>query len=410
MAIGATLLPVQVLAQSCYGGYCGSGDGADGDAKIQVTVTVSVSPANAGTVLGNETEPTGGVFTVWQGDTLVLEAIPNAGYAFDRWSGWFDESDTRVEAPIYNHKTLTARFVEVSKRPANVEMDDTASEWLPAGTVAVDQRGNTLVDISVELRQPRALPSSGVLVGDVYDFKPDGATFDPPIPISLPYDVRSLPDGIDEEALVIAIFDPTLQDWVPLPSEVNRDDAVVTSQVSHFSEFAIVAPMPPGNAPLITPGFSFSSLTTTPGNPYKGQDVTVTVVASYMGANAQARTRMFVTLDGEVADETEIVLSPGDHVSVKFTVQPPQEGTYTVEVNGLAETITVAGTSPTPALTQAMALADQDRFGPLDMSAPSLLSQWKLVAYAVGALVGLLLLVSLLREFKRRILRYRYDL
>ena len=410
LAIGAALLPAHALAQSCYGGYCGSGDGADGNAKVEVTVTISVSPADAGTVLVNGTEPKNGVFTAWQGDSLVLEAIPNDGYIFDQWSDWFSESTSSVEAPIYNHKTLTAHFVEDSEAPTDVEIED--SEWLPKGTVAVDKRGNTLADVSVELRLPRALPSSGVLVSDVYDFKPDGATFDPRIPISLPYDVENLPPGTDESELAIAAFDSTLQDWVLLPSEVNSQDAVVVTQVAHFSEFAIVAPVPTlvGSVPLVTPGFSFSSLTVAPGTAYQGQDITVNVVASYVGANAQARTRIFVTLDGEVADETEIVLSPGDNVFVKFTLQPPKEGTYTIEVNGLRENVIVTGEAMPQALTQAIALTNQNGFRPLDIGSPSLSSNWRYGAYAGGALAVLLILVPLLRAFRRRVLRYRYDL
>jgi len=221
------------LPSHVNGGYCGSGDGDDGDAKVEVTVTISVSPADAGTVLVNGTEPKSGVFTAWQGDSLVLEAIPNDGYVFDRWSDWFSESTSSVEAPIYNHKTLTAHFVQDSEEPVDVETTED-SEWLPKGTVALDKRGNTLADISVELRLPRALPSSGVLVSDVYDFKPDGATFDPPIPVSLPYDADSLPAGTDENALAIATFDTALQDWVLLPSEVNVQDSVVVTRVARL--------------------------------------------------------------------------------------------------------------------------------------------------------------------------------
>ena len=410
--LGMALLPGPALAQSCYGGFCGSGDGDGEGARIEVQVTISVTPSNGGSVTVNATPLNGGVFTALQGDTLELEAIPSEGYVFDRWSDWFDESTSSVQAPIYNHKTLTARFVEVSQQPAPVELDETESGAFPAGTVAVDPRGNSLSDISVELRQPRALPSNGVLIGDVYEFKPDGATFDPPIPISLPYDPLSLPAGIDENDLTIAVFDSTLQDWVLLPSEVNRHDRVVTTEVSHFSEYAVVAPLPvtSGNMPLlVTPGFSFSALAVTPVTPYQGQDVTVSVAASYIGANAQARSNVFVTLDGEVADETEIVLSPGDNVLVRLTVRPPQEGTYTVEVNGMTERLTVSGQAPSPALTQAIALAEEG-FSPLDISTPSLLSQWRYAVYIGGGLVALLILGPLLRAFRRRVLRYRYDL
>jgi hypothetical protein len=133
-------------------------------------------------------------------------------------------------------------------------------------------------------------------------------------------------------------------------------------------------------------------------------------VASYVGANSQARTSVFVTLDGEVADETEIVLSPGDNVFVKFTVQPPKEGTYTVEVNGLSDTVIVTGEVMPQVLTQAIALTNQDGFRPLDIGSPSLLSKWRYAAYVGGALIVLLILVPLLRAFRRMVLRYRYDL
>ncbi|MBN1151777.1 MAG: hypothetical protein JXA58_01080 [Dehalococcoidia bacterium] len=407
----ATFVPAGVVAQSCPGGYCGSGEGDDGDAKVEVHVTINVTPTDAGYVLVNGEMPQGDVFSALQGDTLELEAFAEDGYVFDRWSDWFDESSDSVEAPIYNHKTLTAHFVVDSSHTTGQQTVDEGNMLsIPDGTVALDRRGNALSGYYVELRLPRALPSSGVLMGDVHDFKPDGATFDPPLRISLPYDVHSLPDGAPEEELVVAWYDPALQDWVPLPSEVNRDEAVVETEVNHFSEFAVVAPAVLGAAPLITPGFSFSSLSVSPSAPYSGQDVTVNVTASYVGANAQARSHVYVMLDGEVADGTEIALSPGDSVVVRFTVRPQPEGTHEVEVSGLVETVTVDASAAASALTQAVTLAEDDRFEPVNVDSPSTFFQWKTAAYVGAALLVLLLAAPLAGAVRRRILRLRYDL
>ncbi|TFH35566.1 MAG: hypothetical protein E4G93_03540 [Dehalococcoidia bacterium] len=411
VALLTALVPSSALAQTCVGGYCGSGEGLESDTKVEVHVSITVSPEEGGMVLVNGTEPEAGVFSALQGDVLVLEAIPEPGYEFGGWNDWFSESTSVVEAPIYNHKTLTANFVEVAENPAPVEDTGTPFMSLPKGTT-LDQRGNEFTEVFVEMRQPRALPSSGVLVSDVFNLKPDSATFDPPIPISLPYDVGSLPSGVDEAALSVAVFDAGIQDWILLPSEVDSEQHVIVTEVSHFSEFGIVAPLPPGAAPLITPGFSFSSLSVSPSQAPAGEHMAVTVQASYIGSNSQTHTRVFVTVDGQIADEKEIVLSPGDNVAVTLTVvAPAQQGTYTVDVNGLSAAVTVTTAAPeATALTQAIALADQDRFEPLNVAAPSLLSKWRPAAYVAGALVALLLIGPLLRSLRRRTLRYRYDL
>ena len=408
-ALFVILLPGPVFGQACTGGYCGSGEGVGSETKVEVHVTITVSPADAGIVFVNGEEPTSGVFKALQGDVLELEAVPNSGYTFAGWSDWFTESDNTVEAPLYNHKTLTASFSRVAERPAPVESDDATVIGVPGNITALDRSGNALSEVSVELRLPRALPSSAVLIGDVHLFKPDGATFDPPLPIALSYDIDSLPAGVAEEELSVAMFDADSQDWILLPSIVDSDGHIVMTEVTHFSEFAVVAPGLPGNTPLITPGFSFSSLVVTPGDPYAGQDVTVNVIASYAGFNAQAHSRVFVLLDGAVADETEIVLSPGDQVAVGLTVTPPDEGAHTVEVNGLVQTFAVAGQAPASALSQAVALADEG-FQPLETATPSLLSRAGPVALVVGGLLILLLAGPLIGGVRRRILRYRYDL
>jgi hypothetical protein len=417
LLLAASLLaafPITVSAQSCYGGYCGSGDGEDSETKAEVQVTITIEPADGGTVLVNGVEVAGGVFKALQGDTLTLEAVPNRGYTFERWTDWFSETTPHVEAPIYNHKTLVAHFVKEEDAPTPKETTPSANVIaIPQGTVALDAKGSSLTEVTVELRQPRALPTAGILIGDVYNLKPDGATFDPPLPVSLPYDISAIPAGVDEEALNVAVYDASAQDWIPLPSIVDTDAHVVNAEASHLSEFAVVAPTTPGVAasvPLITPGFSFSSLLVSPADPQVGQDMVATVLATYSGGNAQAHTRVFATLDGVLAAETEIVLSPGDQVPVRLSFQPPSDGSHTVEVNGLSETVVVAPARAASILTQAVELAEQDQFIQIRAPRESFFTRWSMAVYVAGALVLLLLAGPLLNAMRRRILRARYDL
>jgi len=412
--LAASLLaafPIAASAQSCYGGYCGSGDGEDSETKAEVHVTITIEPANGGTVLVNGKEMEGGVFKALQGDTLTLEAAPSRGYAFERWSDWFTESSAYVEAPIYNHKTLVAHFIEAEEEPAPREPAPSEDVIVvPQGTVALDARGRALTEVTVELRQPRALPVAGILIGYVYNLKPDGATFDPPLPVSLPYDISAIPEGVDEETLSVAVYDASAQDWVSLPSVVDTNEHVVNAEASHLSEFAVVAPAVAGSVPLITPGFSFSSLVVSPAEPQMGQDMVATVLATYSGDNAQAHTRVFATLDGALTAETEIVLSPGDQIPVRLTLQPPSEGSHTVEVNGLTATVAVTPALTSSLLTQVVELAAQDQFIPVHAAQESFFSRWSTALYAAGALVLLLLTGPLLNSMRRRILRARYDL
>ncbi len=262
----------------------------------------------------------------------------------------------------------------------------------------------------IELGHPPALPTEGILLGDVYDLKPDGATFDPPLPISLPYDPSSLPAGIDERELRIAEFDPSTGDWTTLPSEANLDNRTVIAEVSYLSKFSVIAPGVAGNTPLNASGFSFSSLIVDPSRPYAGQAVTISVVATYGGSNANVRSQVYMTVNDQTEGEQEISLSPGDRLVLTFDYEPPEEGTYEVEVHGLSAVFTSTGHPSTLEPSQTIGLSEHDVFQPMTLDSPSLLSRWRWVAYPTGAMLLLLLVGPLISALQRRILRLRYDL
>ena len=57
----------------------------------------------------------------------------------------------------------------------------------------------------------------------MYNIQPDGATFDPPIDLTIRYDridEALIPEGVDERNLVIETYDYDLGQWVVLASSV----------------------------------------------------------------------------------------------------------------------------------------------------------------------------------------------
>ena len=92
-------------------------------------------------------------------------------------------------------------------------------------------------------REPQ--PSDGTVVS-YYNAGPSGTTFDQPVTITLNYrDPEDIPSGVSEEELVIALWDETLDTWVELPSVVDSLNNTVSAQITHFSDYSVIAPTPP---------------------------------------------------------------------------------------------------------------------------------------------------------------------
>jgi hypothetical protein len=77
--------------------------------------------------------------------------------------------------------------------------------------------------------------------GISYYFGPDGAKFDKPVSIVIAYDLSQLPDVGGEASLAIAEFDASSNSWTRLASTVNTSNKTVSSQITHFSQYALLA-------------------------------------------------------------------------------------------------------------------------------------------------------------------------
>jgi len=120
-----------------------------------------------------------------------------------------------------------------------------------SGTLALTEGGDPLQGITVEqvcsdYPEP---PENAYIVGCAYDFAPDGATFNPPITVTLSYEPGQVPEGVDEEDLVIAFYNAATGQWVILQSTVDTANHTITAKVNHLTLFAGYAVAEPPATP-----------------------------------------------------------------------------------------------------------------------------------------------------------------
>lgn len=112
---------------------------------------------------------------------------------------------------------------------------------ISAGTTALDKVGNALTSLTVKVdSSPPAPPEGAHIIGLAYIFEPSGATFDPPLSITWKYEDADIPEGVAEEDLVLAYYDPVAKEWKTITSSVNAEDNTITAIFNHFTCFAII--------------------------------------------------------------------------------------------------------------------------------------------------------------------------
>jgi hypothetical protein len=411
-----------VVHGACYGGRCPTGEDT-GESKVDVRISIAIEPAGAGTVDVDGEELEEDSFRVTQGDTVTLEADPSRGYEFVGWSGSITSTQNPLVTPFYNNKSITAHFAPEKEKES--KSSSGLSIVIPNGTAAREPEGGEVTGVTVQTARKHDTPDSMVIVSDVYDLGPEGATFEPALPLALPFDQDELPEGVDPSGLVIAWFDEDSDEWVALESSVDEDAGAVDALVAHFTDFCIMAPRPMAPAVMSptgsVPGFSLSGLDVAPVEPRVGETVNITVVASYDGDAIEGGTVVTLTVDGAAVDSQEVLIPSGEIEHVVFTYVPTSDAAHTIDVNGLQGVFEVAPGEPSEALSEAVALAESDSFNLPDVSLPSLPATSGLTDlhgfdfaghwwWALMAGLGLLTLIVALPLLRRRILRMRYDI
>ncbi|HEY82864.1 MAG TPA: hypothetical protein G4O01_06195 [Dehalococcoidia bacterium] len=212
--------------------------------------------------------------------------------------------------------------------------DGNAQLYIPKDTIGKNRMGSLLSSISIkEMAEPPAPPAETAIIGPVYNIGPDGATFDPPIELTLKYDPSLLPPGANEKKLVIAWWDKMAKEWVELESSVDPEADTITAKVSHFTAFAILVPTRPAS-------FTLADLKITPTEIYLGESVSISIQLTNTG-DLTGSYEVSLKIDDSVVETKEVTLEGGDSETVSFSLTPNKVGEYSVDVGGLQGTFVV---------------------------------------------------------------------
>ena len=199
--------------------------------------------------------------------------------------------------------------------------------------------GEPLSEISItEMDEPPAPPEDSNVIGLVYDFGPDGATFEPAITLTFTYDPALIPEGVAEEDLVIAIWvwDEAAGEWVwdeLSPCTVDPVTNTISVPVSHFTAFAVLAYTGPA-------AFTASDLAVTPAEVGIGEAVTISALVANTGDLAGSY-EVILKINNVVVDVRGITVAGGARQKVTFTTTEDVAGIYAVNVDGLTGTFTI---------------------------------------------------------------------
>jgi len=212
------------------------------------------------------------------------------------------------------------------------------------GTKALTKEGNPLSKITMPvMTNPPAQPAASNVIGLVYDFGPDGATFDPPITLTFTYDESLIPAGVAEENMVLAFWDEDAGEWVNLECTVDPATNTITAKISHFTPFTVLAYTSPA-------AFAASNLSVTPAEVGIGEEVTISALVTNSGDLTDSYEAV-LKIDGAEVARGEVTLIGGASETVTFTTTRDAAGTYAVSVNGLSGTFTVKAAPAPPAPT-----------------------------------------------------------
>ena len=153
----------------------------------------------------------------------------------------------KTEALVDSQGKLSAYFESSSN-------DGEISLSINGDTTLLDKKGEPLSFIEATIdSNPLPPPENAQIVGAIYDLRPQGATFNPPLKFTLSYDPADLPLNAKESDVYIASYIEGAgwgkSYYKMLDTETHR----VTTYINQSAKFAVLVPVkanspePPGN-------------------------------------------------------------------------------------------------------------------------------------------------------------------
>lgn len=210
-------------------------------------------------------------------------------------------------------------------------------------TIGLTEDGEPILELTIaEMEDPPNPPQDAAVIGLTYKLGPKGATFDPSITVTFTYDPSLIPEGVNPENLVLAMWNEDTEEWVVLEGiTVDVDNHTINSSVTHFTPFAILAFTRSAAIEII-------DLTINPEEVTAGQTVAIIPLIANTG-DLSGSYEVTLRIDGTVVETKEVTIAGGAEDTIAFIITKDTAGTYTVNVNGLSGTFEVTEPPPAPA-------------------------------------------------------------
>jgi hypothetical protein len=309
---------------------------------VNTPVTITANPAS-GYRFVNWTGDVGTIANVNASTTTITmsgDYSITANFVVDNSSGGDGGGGGGGGSSGSNGKTLTSLFGSINQDGAvnadieAISFNMQARLFIPKGTRARDKIGNPLTAIRMfDLFAPNPAQAGTTIIGTVYEFGPQGATFDPPITLTIQYDDRNLPAGITEDMFCVANWDETTSTYVPIDFQIDKDANKTMAKVGHFSIYTILAI--PGAAEFV-----LSDLQVTPPTAYTGDNIEVTVTVANTG-DASGDYTCTLMIDGAAFATQTVTLEAGAKTTVQFSVPADIEGMYDISIGSLSGSYSV---------------------------------------------------------------------
>lgn len=154
-------------------------------------------------------------------------------------SEFFSKYGLEFESSIHSINGITSTPLVVDSK------NNLARLNIPEGIISLNSDGSYLKSVNILIKDKKSFPSSpGRIIGNlVYDLRPDGAKFNKSITLEIKYDDEnndSYVDGttIKKRNIEIAYFNRSKNEWVSIPTEVDKTMNIARAEITHFSEYA----------------------------------------------------------------------------------------------------------------------------------------------------------------------------
>lgn len=161
-------------------------------------------------------------------DRIVRYAIPAAGYALASAGGQSASAGEDKEA----------RLVD-ARDGGHVVRDDGSGVRVPEGALRADLEitVETAAGEDAQRKEAKRAERRVQAASEEIEYGPEGTTFSKPVTLTLAYTPAP---GLDEDKLKAHYWNPTLGDWEPLASTVDKRNRTVSAQTSHFSLYQVL--------------------------------------------------------------------------------------------------------------------------------------------------------------------------